>query len=89
MYRLPQKFQNFPTAEQTQEGCPPKTEKGRVYGLRQAAVLKWLTEDTHAHTRGGEEAQVLCLQEGVQALTSTEEAWATAHKIGAVCKTNR
>ena len=50
-------------------------------------MLKRLAEDAHAHTRGGEKAQVLCLQEGVQAHASTEEAWAAAHKRGK--KTNR
>ena len=74
MRPLPQKLRNFPTTEQTQEGCPPKTEKGRVYGLQQAAVLERLAEDAHAHTRRGEEAQVLVLQEGVQALAIAEEA---------------
>ena len=74
MYPLPQKFQNFPTTEQTQEGRPPKTKKGRVYSLQQAAVLIRLAEDAHAHTRRGEEAQVLVLQEGIQALAIAEEA---------------
>ena len=74
MRPLPQKFRNFPTTEQTQEGRPPKTEKGRVSGLSETAVLERLAEDAHAHTRRGEEAQVLVLQEGVQACASTEEA---------------
>ena len=82
MRSLPTNFWNFQTTEQAQESGPPEAEEGRVSSLPQAVVFKRLPQDAHAHSRRGEEAQVLVAHESFQAPAGTEEAWAAAHEIG-------